>query len=164
MGGKQLADVLLSTSRELGLNDVSPFIILNLDNTPELPSIFTYRDDLGVMALDGREEELRRLFFAITDVYPEDSPAMLARYNSFKDKLHEILAIGLVHQDYYLLAPDDYMGLFGMGMLDTGKAVGGPGYFNAGRLNEDSDLSSGQYGGDFALYRVDTLGFAAQCF
>jgi subtilase-type serine protease len=55
------------------------------------------------------------------------------------------------------LLPDDYVKLFGAGIVNAGKAVRGPGYFDANRL-ENGDKRTYDTD-DYAMYPVDTQGY-----
>ena len=53
----------------------------------------------------------------------------------------------------HIITPVQYTALFGMGVVNAGEAVRGPGYLDANRL---SDGDKAEYAGAYAMYGVDT--------
>lgn len=147
MGGKQIADVLLSTATPLTGERQPRFIVLmreDYDEELELvdTKIVAYTPNSSITATADEKEALLEELNKYSPWDEEDTSYIL----------NSALAFPVVMSD------EAYAALFGQGMVNAFRAVQGPGYLNAGRLT-DSALSSGEYGGTYAMYSVDSKGF-----
>lgn len=143
MGGKQMADVLLSTASPLGLDDLPKYFVLIRDEYDENEgfqgnNVIVYTTDAGFSSEDGE-------IAAIAE--------QLDMMGDFRDELEDAL------QAPEVLSEEAYAELFGQGIVNAYRAVQGPGLLNANRLDDVADRSTGEFGGDFALYSVDSKGF-----
>jgi autotransporter-associated beta strand protein len=156
MGGKQIGDVLLSTADSLDINTAPPFIIqlFNVSGSDDPPYLhITTHDDITVANLDlddYYEDQLKRVFQNVLGMNADDNASL---FTGFKAKVRSILD----GPDLVSLDPDEYLSLFGVGILDAGKAVQGPGYLDANRLS-DNDLCE-YNGAPYAMYTVDSKGY-----
>jgi autotransporter-associated beta strand protein len=151
MDGKQLADTLLSTA--------TPFSLDGAAGTVRPP---------GVFLLNREEYDANNEMHAAKIVYAleghtaseAEKEAMVAALRVFYASTKPDAEIaGMVDEalkNIVSLPPQDYLGLFGAGIVDAGKAVRGPGRLDAWRLDNADRLSFG--GVDYALYSVDTQG------
>ncbi|MDR1935443.1 MAG: S8 family serine peptidase [Candidatus Accumulibacter sp.] len=158
MGGKQLADVLLSTADPI--TDLPPFVILIDYASISLGfRVFTADANLDSSALNGREDEIRKIY----DTWLKDTTHPVD-YAAFRSALANVLDSAALTAGYdpdehgkRVITPEQYKGLFGMGIVNAYRAVQGPGLLDASRMwSEDKDSA---HGGDFALYPVDTKGY-----
>ncbi|MFP2428823.1 S8 family serine peptidase [Enterobacter ludwigii] len=149
MGGKQLADVLLSTATPIAGDNQPRFFILYEQPDDDKATTF--------VAYTATNEPLK-----VTD---EEIDAIVKGVLSGStdperiDRVKNLILTSL--EDVTVLEQAEYDALFGQGIVNAGKAVKGPGYFNAARLDPITDLSEGEYGGRYALYRIDTRGHSA---
>ena len=174
MGGKQIGDVLLSTTMQPktastmqpGTTDfeIPPFLVLrqSYPQDQSFPFLLVYTDlaDAASYVFKPGEHEYLEEKLMIDGTTLD---ALLDGSFLFSDP------------EYYLqLTPEAYAALFGQGLVDAGRAVLGPGYFNANRLNPDKDIIAtandynyfktvgttlGKNYGDYAMYTVDTKGY-----
>jgi subtilase-type serine protease len=126
--GKQIGDILLSTTTKLQLTSLPFFIIkdnrdlfgIPIDKTftvysYTLPSSFNLSDIINTFKTSGDADDFIK-------VYGYDDSYKLGLF----DALSNIVT----------LQNDVYEKMFGQGVLDAGKAVRGPGYLDAYRLTE----------------------------
>lgn len=147
MGGKQIADVLLSTATPISGSDRPRAIVLYREEYDEQGSkdaenFVIYMSQASPGPLTVQEKEGLAQSLIRTGEY-DDMAAALAAVNT------------LSIED---LSEPQYQDLFGQGIVNAFKAVQGPGFLDATRLTA-ADLSQNVFGGDFAMYSVDTQGF-----
>ncbi|MDR1037502.1 MAG: S8 family serine peptidase [Deltaproteobacteria bacterium] len=165
MNGIQLADTLLSTATHLNdLKGLPPFIIQLYNENGQFKT-FSITLPQGVSAssidLDDYQDELQRIF----------SASLSGDFDVFLAKLSETLKFGQQNEDpgkvvdgqnqlfpIHNVTDAQYLSLFGMGIVNAGKAVGGPGWLDANRLNNE-DMDDTFQGNKFALYTVNTMGY-----
>jgi autotransporter-associated beta strand protein len=156
MNGKALADVLLSTATPFSLDGASGTLkvpgvfVLNREEYDEYEDLIGERGTISAYALKGHKptkNEMQAMIDAIRVYYS-------------RDDWNDAYVQGLLDaalQSVTELEPDEYLSLFGAGVIDAGKAVRGPGYFDAYRLgNDDKDTFGGL---EYALYPVDSMGY-----
>lgn len=160
MGGKQLADVLLSTATPITGENRQPFLILARAEEDQADAINVIApdtlsgSDISVMLNDpARRAEFEKV-------------AKLHYYEDVDDFISDVEDVLLTPSSsdpsdpddvFFLLPEDTYKRLFGMGIVNAYKAVRGPGWLDAHRLN-NGDMKN--YGGtDYAMYSVDTKGY-----
>ncbi|MDR3212711.1 MAG: S8 family serine peptidase, partial [Azoarcus sp.] len=147
MGGKQLADVLLSTA--------TPFTTPGVDVPPVFLLLRNEYDENGVML------DYTNLAIYTTGnhtISTAEREVMIEAVIKWSDWDRDE-ASDLVDASYVVNLPlDEYLSLFGAGIVNAGKAVRGPGYFDARRLdNADKKTYNGtDY---YAMYGVDTQGY-----
>lgn len=124
MGGKQLADVLFSTA-DKNYADFSNYMVQK-DNSKNQFLFFGTEDGYGKNWTDA--EKLAVVQSELGGGYTCDSETVVCADVSYAD-------------------------VFGQGLLNLGKAVRGPGYFDANRL-DNADFDGTQF-----LYSVDTQGY-----
>lgn len=160
MDGKQTADVLLSTATAMDAPGLVPrFIILRKQDydvtkvvdgadTDYVPSDTLLDQKLIVHTYTGSS-------FSGT-LTTEERAYFLQQLNCTEAELDAALAAVNEYTDF-----DDYAALFGQGVINAANAVLGPGYLDANRLDQDTDLSTGgEFGSaNYAMYGVDTKGF-----
>ncbi|MFL4214754.1 S8 family serine peptidase, partial [Enterobacter mori] len=148
MGGRQLADTLLSTATPVTGEHQPRYIVLYRipDDDDYMEEIIAYTASHA--PLNPTPEEIDAITEGITK---PDTPDFVF----FRAKV--VAALDTPE----FLSQAEYDGLFGQGIVNAGKAVQGPGYFNADRLIPSEALSRGEFGGDYALYRIDTRGHSA---
>ncbi len=156
MGGKQIADVLLSTASPLQERQGLPPFLIQMSKGNDLYFNILATKNLNSGDLEGHEAELRRIYEAR---YGHNSTIM--SWENFIEKLKKAMdepAIqDITNWGKHIITQKQYEGLFGVGILDAYKAVLGPGHFDANRL-ENADLR--QYSGlNYAMYPVDTKGY-----
>ena len=168
MGGKELADVLLSTATPVTGNDRQPFLILRRQESDPVtddpfftlniiaPDTLSKNDILDMLNDPARRDEIAR------------TAATYGYGNMVADFIHDAqAALNSTPSDdpsdsdftFFLLDEDTYNKLFGMGIVNAYKAVHGPGWLDANRLNNEDKRSHG--GMDYAMYHVDTKGYSA---
>ncbi|MBP2859708.1 autotransporter domain-containing protein [Dickeya oryzae] len=151
MSGKQIADVLLSTATPLTGDALPKAVVLANEQYDENQSltgtaIKVYSTHTGITFTD---DELTTLISSLKIKSP---------YNGMTDdQVRAAILSAAADQNITVMSQSDYQALFGQGVVNAFKAVQGPGLLNAKRL-VDSDLSSGTFGGNFALYSIDTKG------
>ncbi|NKI73160.1 autotransporter domain-containing protein [Dickeya sp. CFBP 2040] len=151
MSGKQIADVLLSTATPLTGNNLPKAVVLANEQYDENQSLTgtavkVYATHTGITFTD---DELTTLISSLKIKSP---------YNSMTDdQVRAAILSAATDQNINVMSQSDYQALFGQGVVNAFKAVQGPGLLNAKRL-VDSDLSSGTFGGNYALYAIDTKG------
>ena len=122
MGGKQLADVLFSTA-DKDYENFSKYMYQETDGKKQ----FLFFKKSGNAGYEWTEEEKEKKVREVT----KNATATCSGGN--------ISCFDVSYED-----------VFGQGLLNLGKAVKGPGYFDANRLSED-DYDGTQY-----LYSIDT--------
>ena len=153
MGGKQLADVLLSTATPIDQANMPKGIMLlheDYDENEDMVDVglqWYVPDSAPFPALS--QEEKNKLFAEARSIYDESMTDA-----AIWDEIENALA-----NPFEILPEDEYLSLFGQGMVNAFHAVQGLGYFDANRLDSNEDLSTGEFAGDFAIYGVDTRGF-----
>ena len=152
MTGKQLVDTVLSTANNtFALPRYTVGVQMDysqVDKEYRASNYLVYFTN-EVLTPQQREQDLRD--------YYANSPYMKIQFGSlekFLDKYYQNFE-GYGNERYYVNVPREIM--FGQGLLDAGKAVRGPGLFNARRLT-DADYSN-TYSKAQALYKVDTQGY-----
>ncbi|MDR1312816.1 MAG: S8 family serine peptidase [Deltaproteobacteria bacterium] len=112
--------------------------------------------------LDGHEEEIARLWAR--------NPGFAADAQKFKELLEGLLSPGQPRNGdpsaladasgkdvgVHVVTDDEYSQVFGMGIVNAGAAVGGPGWLDANRLTDGDKLSFASC--DYAMYPADTMG------
>jgi outer membrane autotransporter protein len=190
MDGKQLADTLLSTAAHLNdLGGLPPFLIqLPEDSSGDymvsvtIPDTFIEDegydlDDVlgGTQLLSGiiadYGEQIGRLL-ETSDVknipFDEFTGAIeTALDNPDRNRDPAELWAPADHGKLYnvhVVTDDEYLSLFGMGVVNAGAAVRGPAWLDANRMN-DEDLAEYAFGSDavkqYAIYEVDTSGYSS---
>lgn len=169
MDGKQLADTLLSTATPMDKPGSFPEFFIVEQETTRIDRLLkkggkyefiTYdSDDKGAQT----NSEIRVVtyqgssfngkltadqvdyYFEALQIDEEDEDAINA------------LVYALAHPSTF--STESYRELFGQGIINVGKAVRGPGFFDAARLRE-ADISRKEFadGKDYALYAVNTQG------
>ncbi|AFR02313.1 serine protease [Pectobacterium brasiliense] len=154
LNGKQLADILLSTATPLTGSNTPRAVLLIHKNYDDHQNYLS--SDLNVYATGN----------AVT-FSDEEMTVFLARVreDAFFDNLTDEQVRSAIRtrasaQNINVLTTEDYQSLFGQGMVNAYKAVQGPGALNAQRLSS-SDLSSGTFNGNYAIYGVDTQGYSS---
>ncbi|WP_231848502.1 autotransporter domain-containing protein [Pectobacterium atrosepticum] len=154
LNGKQLADILLSTATPLSGENTPRAVLLIRKNYDDRQNYLN--SELDVYATGN----------AVT-FNDEEMTAFLARVreDAFFDNLTDEQIRSAIRaranaQNINVLTTDDYQSLFGQGIVNAYKAVQGPGALNAQRLS-NSDLSSGIFNGNYAIYGVDTQGYSS---
>ncbi|GKV86156.1 serine protease [Pectobacterium carotovorum subsp. carotovorum] len=154
LNGKQLADILLSTATPLSGENTPRAVLLIRKNYDDRQNYLN--SELDVYATGN----------AVT-FNDEEMTAFLARVreDAFFDNLTDEQIRSAIRaranaQNINVLTTDDYQSLFGQGIVNAYKAVQGPGVLNAQRLS-NSDLSSGIFNGNYAIYGVDTQGYSS---
>ncbi len=151
MSGKQIADVLLSTATPLTGSNLPKAVVLANEQYDENQSLTgtavnVYSTHTGITFTD---DELTTLIRSLKIKSP---------YNGMTDdQVRTAILDAAADQNITVMTQSDYQALFGQGVVNAFKAVQGPGLLNAKRL-VSSDLSSGTFGGNFALYSIDTKG------
>lgn len=152
MGGKQIADVLLSTATPI-------------TGSARPKAILQRREEFGEAGNPSRSVNFTIVAprgFTPSALSARDKADLTALIRTASGNLSVDAAAAMrdnLLQRPMLLDEAEYAQLFGQGILNVAKAVRGPGYLNAQRLSAAKDLSRGKFGGDFALYTVDTKGF-----
>ncbi|MDR1396733.1 MAG: S8 family serine peptidase [Desulfarculales bacterium] len=152
MGGKQLADVLLSTASKFDVSNTPGLFILlrKEDIDPSSSGFRLYYDESryqsGISANTVTQEDYDALVSAVQVELGVD-------YDDASDIVDDLITNGGIE-----IEADDYLSLFGAGIVNAGKAVRGPGYFDANRL-ENSDKYTTGSGVDYALYPLDSKGY-----
>ncbi|WP_253926704.1 autotransporter serine protease [Dickeya dadantii] len=151
MSGKQIADVLLSTATPLTGSNLPKAVVLANEQYDENQSLTgtavkVYATHTGITFTD---DELTTLISSLKIKSPYDGMT--------DDQVRAAILSAAADQNITVMSQNDYQALFGQGIVNAFKAVQGPGVLNAKRL-VDSDLSSGTFGGNFALYSIDTKG------
>jgi subtilase-type serine protease len=154
LGGKQIADVLLSTARPLAATageiatSTPPFIF----QYGAYGTNFTVRES-AVKALDGkpwssmlvgREKEMETLWHALYDHIADPPPldvfiariaerldAAQTKSNNAPYDLSNPVTVGSAVVYGHVVSDEEFVKLFGMGIVDAGKAVKGPGWLDA---------------------------------
>lgn len=140
MTGRQLVDTLLSTA----------------NNSFPLPK-YTL-----TIQMDGDQRRIKLYYFGgkpaeadiITDLkayYAKNEAVLKGPYNYSEA---DFVALA---RDVYGDTPREMV--FGQGLPDAGKAVNGPGLFNARRMDSSSFSPAAAYGKEQAMYAVDTQGY-----
>lgn len=160
MGGKQLADVILSTATPLtSANRPHVFMLREQSYESDATTLIDvvpvfYSDDPDLPKSLTQEE--RNILLRQYLTYGDSNNSVAANTAIFNDALDDYLL------NYQPMSSDDYGALFGHGVLDAGKAVRGPGYFDARRLDKTRDLLTQTQtldGNAYAMYGVNTQGY-----
>ncbi|MDR2489486.1 MAG: S8 family serine peptidase [Desulfovibrio sp.] len=156
MGGKQLADTLLSTATPLVQRDgLPPFIVQDKILGGFDRVVITAPNSVSIGELNDHEEELRDAHRSSLNLYfrPFSVFMTLAEdaVNSAPDSDPGSNAL------YHIIPQAAYERLFGMGIVNAARAVRGPGWFDANRLDNADRLNVG--GTPYAMYPVDTKGY-----
>ncbi|MDL2216416.1 S8 family serine peptidase [Desulfovibrio sp. OttesenSCG-928-M14] len=165
MDGKQMADVLFSTATPMNNASTMPryFIsnkaitrvdkVIDGSNTEFIPH---EADETGQLISAAPIIYTYDNTFSVNDLTPEERAYFMQKLDRDEDELEEILNKPVQILDY-----DKYSALFGHGIVNAGKAVRGPGYFDANRLDPVSDLAVNEFGdgNSYAMYGVNTLGY-----
>ena len=151
-GGKQIGDVLLSTANP-NVSVANGYVVLLQGN------IYPFEDynyAINILYTDP----------AVTSKTPEQQKADIEAYIATQDpesdeakSLSLMLDYGYPVNAYYQVP---MQALVGQGVLDVGKAVGGPGALNARRLTSNDISNTYTVSGvsqNQAMYRVDTKGY-----
>ncbi len=141
MGGRQIADTLFSTATKLSLaeGNIPRFLVLDREEfRPGAEKPYSNR---------------------IMIYYPESHPGKptLTRKEINALKRHLVYKYDIKDAEYVRMSDAAYEELFGQGVLNAGKAVRGPGYFDADRLLPED--KSTENGNNYAIYSVDTKGY-----
>jgi outer membrane autotransporter protein len=165
MDGKQVADTLLSTATHpRDMDGLPPFLIQTYRDPDE--SLFSVTATKAVSGADltGHEEEISRLWensgFSRIQSLEEFTEALgkaMDRKSNADPNAQWDSCDPSQPTPVHIITTDQYMALFGMGVVNAGEAVRGPGWLDANRLSEgDQD----RYGGfDYAMYPVNTKGY-----
>lgn len=146
MGGKQLADVLLSTATPLrGAKRPPYFVMLRETYDIELMKTDTTIVAYSTTTVQATKKEKKALVEQISIYVPWDASTTAALLEA---------AIN----NPVILTNGQYNEVFGQGMVNAAKAVRGPGYFDARRLDPARDRAV-LGGKSYAVYEVDTKGF-----
>ena len=148
MSSKQIADTLLSTANNKIEVNKDYFVTLQQDNAAGGAKIFKY----NVFYFDGRKRSTEEVS---ADIEKNIRTSGMTEMESV-EVLEYIRQYGVpaVYYDVPLQA------FIGQGVVDVGKAVGGPGALNARRL-EPSDVTSAYSadGSRTVMYPIDTKGY-----
>ncbi|MDL2266824.1 autotransporter domain-containing protein [Desulfovibrio sp. OttesenSCG-928-G15] len=145
MGGKQIADVLLSTATPMkGKNQPPYFVLMRETNGATGAYIEVIAYSTG--KIRSTQEEKEAILKQLRAYSPWDIKTLRASLDRAID-------------NPALLTPEIYNEAFGQGIVNADKAVQGPGYFDASRLDTVKDLDSNSFGAKYAMYRVDSKGF-----
>lgn len=164
MGGKQLADVLLSTATPLSaMQGLPPFVIQTMRDLNGEYKWFSIITPQPVSSADlaGRDEEIRNLWESSGRAEHETFEDFKARLATAMDGSSNADPAVLFDGGFqlipkHIISPGQYAQLFGMGVVNAYKAARGPGWFDANRLN-NGDRS--EFGGrDYAMYPIDAKG------
>ncbi|ORT98835.1 Extracellular serine protease precursor [Anaerovibrio sp. JC8] len=152
LGGKQIGDVLLSTANP-NVSVANGYVVLLQEN------IYPFEDynyAINILYTDP----------TVISKTPEQQKADIEAYIATQDPesdeakyLSILLDYGYPVNAYYQVP---MQALVGQGVLDVGKAVGGPGALNARRLTSNDISNTYTVSGvspNQALYRVDTKGY-----
>jgi subtilase-type serine protease len=169
MNGKQIADTLLSTAvYPATMNGLPPFLIQtckSIINDEYVLFSVTAPKNVNSVDLVGHEEEIRRLWQSSGRAEHEALENFTARLAAAMDSSLENNNPNVQRQIRYpwewipkhIITPAQYMALFGMGVVNVGQAVRGPGWLDANRL---SNWDKADYMGvGYAMYGVDTQGY-----
>ncbi|MDR1312614.1 MAG: S8 family serine peptidase [Deltaproteobacteria bacterium] len=134
---------------------------------PDIDDLIAGNGQLSYLLTEQRKKEIASLY---NQFFDEDSGFSK---EEFIDELINSMDSNLRNRDPAELTDDDsnpisvhvvsdteYLALFGMGIVNAGAAVRGPGWLDANRLSGDPDTGDlAQYvTGSFAMYGVDTGG------
>jgi len=112
--------------------------------------------------LAGREDELRELLVSTYDsaagLSLEEFTARLAAKMDNGQSAHGAAPYDNAYM-VYVISDADFLKLFGMGIVNAGRAVRGPGWLDAHRLGNSDRRDYGGVG--YAMYPVDTQGYSA---
>ena len=163
MNGKQIADTLLSTAAHpAGMDGLPPFLIQTCQmNGERIRFSVTAPRSVSSADLAGHEEEIRRLWETSGRSQHETLEDFTARLTAAMDgesnnNPNVQYRNGAIWIPKHIITPVQYTALFGMGVVNAGEAVRGPGYLDANRL---SDGDKAEYAGAYAMYGVDTGGY-----
>ncbi|MDR0576864.1 MAG: S8 family serine peptidase [Candidatus Accumulibacter sp.] len=173
MGGKQLADVLLSTATPI--TERPPFLVplrMLFDPDTWQPTFEGVHNVIAPDTLDAASiaamlddpalrKEITRM--AATRGYMDPVDGYVYVDGFISDAVNWLVLFYPPSDDpsqtgpFFLIPEDAYNKLFGMGVVNAYRAVRGPGWLDAHRLN---NADKKNYGGtDYALYPVDTKGY-----
>lgn len=156
MNGKQLADVILTTANS---NIECPDILVGFDESTETALVFYY------FYTEKPSEE--QVIKALTETYNKDPEAWGYRsLNSMIEyfvKDHFEKSEAEQEQDKYVrLIRVTKEEVFGQGVLDAGKAVGGPARLDVNRMSSNSVKTYAEFGNTAYAFEVfDTQGHMA---
>jgi outer membrane autotransporter protein len=173
MDGKRLADTLLSTATPLdSLDKLPPLIIQAPDEfnhyvlSVTIPQSSDPDADPLSSLLAGHGQELLRLKEIFTEVWDgRYADYSLEEFIKFIGNVMDIAAPNADPGELFyngnpafpipvhIVTDDQYISLFGMGIVNAGEAVRGPGWLDANRLSDDDVWNT------YAMYGVDTTGF-----
>jgi autotransporter-associated beta strand protein len=164
MWGKQIADVLLSTATKFTYNNTPRVFLLDRDEygDPDEDPLNPYKPDDPYTSLMGKvklyydSDRIGDLSYLSQEEISDMVSALAAR--GYGEEVAGQVVEDLIAAGGIAFAnPDDYLELFGAGIVNAGKAVRGPGYFDANRMdNKDRYEHKNTF---YALYPVDTRGF-----
>ncbi|MDR1946999.1 MAG: S8 family serine peptidase, partial [Desulfovibrio sp.] len=157
MGGKQIADVLLSTATKFDATNTPRVFILDREEYSD-PDDEDKLAGSGVQLYYDKNRIADGTLDNLSDLDPDEIDGLVNAlkqrgYTGAEQTVNDLITSGGIAFD----VPDDYLALFGAGIVNAGKAVRGPGYFDANRLDNGDryDYKNTLY----ALYPVDTMGY-----
>jgi autotransporter-associated beta strand protein len=162
MGGKQIADVLLSTATKFDYNNTPAVFVLYREEKETANADPEKADPEPRLQLYYDVDRYTSGINVIDDIMGGDKTGLinaiqwyLKNLTNLDDEPVEVLES--IINSGQAIDKDTYLSLFGAGIVNAGKAVRGPGYLDANRLeNEDKETYDGV---EYAMYPVDTKGF-----